>query len=297
VGRRASAGRGRRRKGKGLEVSLFPFLSVLACVIGALTLILTSMAVSHVGSSALAGVRLGEELGRMQSALLEAREELDETQSELDTLQARDATQDELHAKLMGLGLSPEISLEELEKLVDERQRASEAARLRARRAKLEAQRRTQAEQIEGLRADVDARADARRNLGMRIAPSGVGPVYRPYFAECTSRYVEVHTTKSDFTYRVPREDVLRGEAFQRFLRRIRVLRNTKLVFLVRPDGIETFKLASEAAQRLDVPFAKLPLPGDGELDFSAFDDTPSEESGGAPSAAGSPGSPGRAGG
>ena len=279
MARRARSGRGKRSKG--LEVSLFPFLSVLACVIGALTLILASMAVSRVGSSSLAGVRLGDELARLQQALIEDRTELEETLAELATLEASDAERDELHAKLTGLVLSPEISLDELEQLVDERRRAAEAAKLRARRADLEAKRRTQMQQIEGLRADVDARIDARKALSMRIAPSGAGPVYRPYFAECTERYAELHTTKSDFTYRVPKEDILRGEAFQRFLRRIRVLRNTKLVFLVRPEGIETFELASTAADRLDVPFAKLPLPGDGELDFSAFDDTPSEESGG----------------
>lgn len=275
MGRRSP--RGRSKRGKGLEVSLFPFLSVLACVIGSLTLILASMAVSHVGSSALDGVRLGEELGRLQAALVDAQEELDEVQRELNTIESRDADQLELHRRLTGLGLDSEISLEELDKLVDERRRATEGATLKARRAKLEAQRRTRVEQVEGLRADVDARVDARKKLSMRIAPSGEGPVYRPYFAECTAEYVEVHTTRSDFTYRVPREDVLRGEVFQRFLRRIRVLRNTKLVFLVRPDGIDTFKSASEAAHRLEVPYAKLPLPEGGQLDFSAFDEFASE--------------------
>ena len=281
MGRRLRANRSRRGKSKGLQVSLFPFLSVLACVIGTLTLILASMAVSSVGSDSLAGVRLGEEIGRLQAALVEARADLGRIEEELNTIEAKDADELELHRRLTGLGLSPEISLEDLEELIDERRRAAEAAKLRARRAKLEAQRRTQIEQVEGLRADVDARVDARRKLSMRIAPSGVGAVYRPYFAECTAEFLEVHTTRSDFTYRVPREDVLRGEIFQRFLRRIRLLRNTKLVFLVRPDGIDTFKAASEAAHRLEVPFAKLPLPGDGQLDFSAFDDFAPESPGG----------------
>lgn len=273
---------GRRRR-EGLEVSLFPFLSVLACVIGALTLILASMAVSHVGSSALEGVRLGERIDRAQAALVEARRELEALEERVATAEAQDATEDELHARLMGVGLSPEITLDELERLVDERRAASEAAKLRARRDRLQARRATIDAETAGLRADVDLRADAKRSLAMRIAPAGVGPVYRPYFAECTGRYVEVHTTRSDFTYRVPTEDLLRGEDFQRFLRRIRVLRDTRLVFLVRPDGVETFQLASEAARRLDVPFAKLPLPGDGELDFSAFDvgDAPGADDGG----------------
>ncbi len=266
-----------RRRREGLEVSLFPFLSVLACVIGALTLILASMAVSQVGSSALAGVRLGERIDRAQQALVEAKQELEDLDEQLDTVQASEADQDELFARLDGAGLSPEISLEELERLVDERRASAASARVVARRDRLQAKRASLEAQTQGLRADVDARDKAKRDLSMRIAPAGVGPAYRPYFAECTAGYVEVHTTRSDFTYRVPTEDLLRGADFQRFLRRIRVLRNTKLVFLIRPDGIETFNKAAVAASRLDVPFAKLPLPGDGELDFSLFDVPDSE--------------------
>lgn len=269
-----------RRRREGLEVSLFPFLSVLACVIGTLTLILASMAVSHVGSSSLAGVRLGDRLDFAQAALLEASLELEALELELDTAQSARADHDELRQRLDGLGLSPEISLEALEKLVDENRMADEAALIIARRDRLEAKRGALERRVEGLRADVDLRADAKRDLAMRIAPAGVGPAYRPYFAECTANYIEVHTTRSDFSYRVPSEDVLRGQDFQRFLRRIRVLRNTKLVFLVRPEGVETFQVASEAARRLEVDFAKLPLPGDGELDFSAFD-VPDEPGGG----------------
>ena len=269
---------GRRRR-EGIEVSLFPFLSVLACVIGALTLILASMAVSQVGSSALEGVRLGDRIDRAQQALVEARQELELLEERVDTVEAAEADQDKLHARLDGAGLSPEISIEELERLVDERRKSVESAELRARRDRLQAKRTTLEEQARGLRADVDTRDDARRDLAMRIAPAGVGPVYRPYFAECTAGYIEVHTTRSDFTYRVPAEDILRGIDFQRFLRRIRVLRNTKLVFLIRPDGVNTYRKAAEAARRLDVPWAKLPLPGDGQLDFSAFD-VPDEELG-----------------
>jgi multidrug efflux pump subunit AcrA (membrane-fusion protein) len=261
-----------RRARKSPEVSLFPFLSVLACVIGALTLILASMAVSFVGSSALEGVRLGEQVGRAQAALLEATREREALETELATAQARDADREELHLRLAGLGLSPEIDFDELERLVDERRKSSEAAKLDARRDRLQAKLASLDERRSGLRADVEQREDARRDLSMRIAPAGLGPAYRPYFAECTADYVEIHTTRSDFTYRVPREDLLRGLDFQRFLRRIRVLRNTKLVFLVRPDGVESYRQAAEAARRLDVEFAKLPLPGDGKLDFSAFD-------------------------
>jgi len=261
-----------RRRREGLEVSLFPFLSVLACVIGALTLILASMAVSHVGGRALEGVRLGDRIDRAQAALVEARHELAALEERLDTVEARDAEHEQLEERLEGAGLAAEITLEELERLVDERRKASEAAELRARRDRLQAKLRTLEKQTQGLRADVDVRAAKRRDLTMRIAPAGVGPAYRPYFAECTAGYVEVHTTRSDFTYRIPTEDLARGLDYQRFLRRIRILRDTRLVFLIRPDGVRTFEEAARAAERENVEFAKLPLPGDGELDFSAFD-------------------------
>jgi len=270
-----------RRRRQGLEVSLFPFLSVLACVIGTLTLILASMAVSHVGSSSLEGIRLGERFDRLQAALVQTRLERDALDSQLTTAQADDADRDRFEQRLTGLGLSPEISLEELEKLVDERRAASEIVTLSARAARLEAEKRTLDEEVAGLQADVDVRADASENLTMRIAPSGTGPVYRPYFAECTADYLELHTAKSDFKYRVPKEDLLRGLDFDRFLRRIRLLRNARLVFLIRPDGVETYKMANEAASRIDVPTAKLPLPGDGQLDFSLFDDQEDQETGG----------------
>lgn len=262
-----------RRRREGLEVSLFPFLSILACVIGTLTLILASMAVSHVGSSALAGVRLGEKLSQLQQALVESRDELDRLEEELETAQSRNANEDVLHNRLKGLGLDPEIRLEDLEKLVNERRQSSEAALLLAKRARLESERRQVEAQLEGVRADVAARKNVDSNLTMRIAPSGSGPSYRPYFVECTSAYIEVHTARSDFKYRVPREDIERGDSFQRFLARIRVLRGARLVFLVRPEGVATYKLAAETANRASVSYSKMPLPGEGELDFSLFDD------------------------
>jgi len=41
------------------------------------------------------------------------------------------------------------------------------------------------------------------------------------------------------------------------------------VIFLIRPDGVESFFEAENVANQFKVRNAKLPLPGDGDLDFS----------------------------
>ena len=59
-----------------------------------------------------------------------------------------------------------------------------------------------------------------------------------------------------------------RSVDYKKFLRRLRVVNRGLLVFLIRPDGVGTFNEAEAVANRLKVRNAKLPLPGDGALDF-----------------------------
>ena len=44
----------RRRRKKGVSVSLFPFLSILACVIGTLTLMITALALGQMDTDEMA---------------------------------------------------------------------------------------------------------------------------------------------------------------------------------------------------------------------------------------------------
>jgi hypothetical protein len=40
------------------------------------------------------------------------------------------------------------------------------------------------------------------------------------------------------------------------------------VIFLIRPDGVDTFERARQRAHQLNVRYAKLPLPGQGDLRF-----------------------------
>ena len=101
------------------------------------------------------------------------------------------------------------------------------------------------------------------------IDPSGIGPDYRPYLVECTGDYLEIHQTKGDFSFRIPSNEVLRNPEYRKFLRRVRAISRGLVIFLIRPDGVSTFADAEQVAYQFRVRNAKLPLPGEGALDFS----------------------------
>ena len=65
------------------------------------------------------------------------------------------------------------------------------------------------------------------------------------------------------------RGDIDDNSRFSAFLQRIRSVRDGTVVFLIRPDGVETYGWARERTGRLYVRHAKLPLPGQGDLEFA----------------------------
>jgi hypothetical protein len=74
---------------------------------------------------------------------------------------------------------------------------------------------------------------------------------------------------------RIPREEIALDDDYGRYLRRVRVIRDAIVIFLIRPDGVDTYAIASQVAENHQVRHAKLPLPGEGELDFGRFADRP----------------------
>jgi hypothetical protein len=80
---------GRRRKEKGAAVSLFPFLSILACVIGVLTLIISALAVAQMDTPEMASVEAVEAAESERQAELKKIAELENKIDE-----ARDSSSD-----------------------------------------------------------------------------------------------------------------------------------------------------------------------------------------------------------
>jgi len=258
----------RRRSRDHLALSLLPFLSVLACVIGTLTLLLAALAVGSLGGAPLEQIRLAEQFESLAEFLSGGAERLELLEAQLRRSEHVANEGEELGLRLAGLGLSPDISLEDLEGLVDLTERRKEADRQRRRLGLL----------LDRSEADLEERADAaaqRSSLQLRapivIDPTGLGPTRRPYLVECSKDYIELHRTKGDWTYRIQRHEILTSPDFPKFLRRVRAIHDSIVIFMIRPDGVQTFHEAEMLARQHNVRHAKLPLPGQGKLDFSLF--------------------------
>jgi hypothetical protein len=255
-----------RHRRDDLAVSLFPFLSVLACVIGTLTLLLAAIAVGSVGGRSLEQVRLAERFRAIQAFLAGGAAELERIEAQIHRQEVLAETRAELGRRLFGQGLSLDISLEDLEAIADLRRRALE----------LEDERRGLEEDAKGLTTklktseeQVESREDLQRDVPIIIDPTGLGRDLRPYLVECRAEFLQIHSTKGDWSFPIPKHEILNSEALKKFLRRVKVIHNGIVIFLIRPDGVLSYNEAEVVADSLRVRHAKLPLPGAGKLDFS----------------------------
>ncbi len=80
-----------------------------------------------------------------------------------------------------------------------------------------------------------------------------------------------MHRASDGWTFPVPVSELHGESQFKVFLRRVRAIQGGIVIFLIRPDGVETHRQAERAARALNVRQAKLPLPGDGEIQFALF--------------------------
>ncbi len=258
----------KRRKRDELIPSLFPFLSVLACVIGTLTLLLAALTLERMSGQSLEQAWLVDRYEALQESLATARVELARQHEQIREIERQERDGEVLGRRLAGLGLSPDISLEELAGIV---RLSGQARALAEQRGQLEAQKRELAAAMGEREVELDSRRALQRRAPIVIEPSGLGREQQPYIVECTADYLELHRISDDWSFRIPKNEILGEGDFRVFLRRVRAIRNGIVIFLIRPEAVATYRFAAEAADRQNVRHAKLPLPGSGELDLGLF--------------------------
>ena len=107
-----------------------------------------------------------------------------------------------------------------------------------------------------------------RETLPLLIDPTGLSRDQTPYFVECDADGATAYRVRDDFEYFVPRDELSTSGDFGRYLRRVRALPRALLVLLVREDGIATARRIEQLARGAAIRVARLPLPGQGALDF-----------------------------
>jgi len=259
----------RRRKSQ-ISVSLFPFLSVLACVIGTLTLMISALALGQMDTDALASA---EQLEKAERALAEVLAEIERLKQQLadvknDNVAVQEALK-KLEEELERIRREKEQAEARLDDPIDvEMPKLDEEAhkkRLEALAADLEEINK----QIEALKARIAEKKKPPDEAVVQVRPSGTGKGLKPVFVECTATSAVIH--EGDKPHRVPRGALKTDETFLAMLDRVAGQEDATVVFLIRDDGISTYRVASSVATSRYARNGKIPVIGHGKLDLSLF--------------------------
>ncbi|MEE8580885.1 MAG: hypothetical protein V3T33_04770 [Myxococcota bacterium] len=253
-----------QRRDRRATVSLFPFLSVLACVIGTLTLLIAALAVGQVAAE------LGEEGDRAEphEVLVAEQRAIEDLEDRIAAARRAGAALPAVRAELRSLGVPPEAREAQRRRAVASRVKN---AQLTQRIAALEREQSGLAASLQLSRAELDALERRREPGSITIQPRGSGPALVPFFVECGAGGVRIHKPGQHFSVDLQLDDRADSARFDVFLRGVRGRADSTLIFLIRPDGVTGYERAVERANRLYVRHGKLPLPGLGPLDFGLF--------------------------
>lgn len=262
-------GRKKTRSDPGSEVSLFPFLSVLACVIGVLTLAIAALSISHLRSGRdPEEVARADEYVRMERQMREERELLERLRREVE--EAKGIEEELQRLRPQATQSAPDISKEEVERLrrlledlkKQMADRSEAAERLKEEIARLEAL-------LKELEADLETRQAALKGPAIMVKPGEAGRGKKYFFAEATREGLVLHGPGAK--WRVPLKEIEKSKAFDSLCDSVKKAGQAVLVLLIRGDGIEAFQKAERAAQKAGVTVGRLPLVGQGPVDLSEF--------------------------
>jgi len=269
----------RRSKSSGGSVNLFPFLSILICIIGCLTLII--VVINLIGMNKGEG-RTPEEVERAREFVV-LKKEQEEKQKEFDKLRQlienliqdkRDvlAQQDKLIALKKMLENSEEIdkSREEL---------IAKFNLLQTTNKKLVDDEKFLQEEIKKKEAELAKRAEPPKAASLRVRPSGSSATTRPHFVEVSERGVYIHRSLSGEPAVIPVSSLNQNAEFVEFLKQVAAQPYNRLIFLVRgtPGAVKTLNEAAgvvagfNRANGAEIIPGRLPLPGEGKIDLQLF--------------------------
>jgi hypothetical protein len=263
-----------RRRGKQKRsVSLFPFLSILACVIGTLTLMITALALGQMDTDDVASLDRFEQAQDRLEKLLDAIERLKREIAELEKNADEDRKQlAELRIELQRLLLEKQQLMDQLDKEEEEPEieiPVVDTESHEKRMAQLSEELNEQEERKKELEAQLKKRKEPPEEAEVIIRPGGTGVDLDPTFVECAASGIVIY--EKEPPTRVHRNDLATDETFLALLDRIAAQPKASVIFLVRDNGLATYNAASAVAAERYARQGKLPVIGHGKIDLTLF--------------------------
>jgi hypothetical protein len=265
-----------RKKSDGDSVSLFPFMSILVCLIGSLTLMIAALMAGQMNSE-----QSQETIERYQR-YSEIMADVEAEKTELDSLRKLLADAERIHKDLQA-ALEEAALLDKKQKelltRVDENTEygrlLAEANRLRKRVADLEPEPARLQEMIKKLEEEAARKKAGPEEAIVQIRPGGSGVDIEPTFIECTATGLVVHEGAEP--QRIRTGDIGNETlGLPRLLAKVAAAEKGQVIFLVRPDGVDVYNAARNFARgyyTVDgyAKNGKLPVPSQGNIDLIIF--------------------------
>lgn len=261
----------RRRPDSDDDISLFPFLSIIACVIGVLTMMISTLALAQMDNEEVAVIEAYEK----------AAHELKAADKDVADLKAAIATKigpDAVAARDKADASEKELEelakqLEELKKQLEEQKTVriviptldpSQRETATSMQSELTALR----EELAQMEKDLKQREDASESK-VSVLPSGSGVNFTPHFVECAAGSIVLHNLNPPKLIRAA--NMVTDKDFLALLEQVANGVDDSIVFLMRSDGLNTYNAARKICTDRDIRNGKLPVVGKGRIDLSAF--------------------------
>jgi len=261
----------RRRRQLSDDVSLFPFMSILASIIGVLTLLIASMALAQMDNSIVARAEQYEKL----------RKQLDVRSQEIEALQqqvsagAGNASEKQKEITSNRKQLEQlQIQLEQIRQQNDQQVEIDEFSQsdvVAQRQDVVQVQKELEhlQELVAQLENDLEDRKKPPKESAVTILPSGSGKGFDPVFVECAAGSVVLHSIEPPL--RIRQNDMATDAVFAELFKQTSSSENQTVVFLVRDEGLATYRSVRKLVMDRDVRHGKLPVVGAGRIDLSYF--------------------------
>lgn len=259
-----------RRRSAGAEISLFPFLSILVCVIGLLTLM-------------IAGSSLTEIQEEADPRDVERTQEYRALQNAIQADQARLMSMDRMREDpSIGLDLLQDVHA----KLDDARKRKAERDKTIAEYSPLIAEAADLASQVEGLKrrlaelqselarrteliTDLDRQIDEKgkpQPAVVSIRPTGTGAGQDAVFVECTDAGIVLLEGEE---IRIRTADLGNDRRYLDLLEDVASSADKIVIFLLRDNAADAYWAARKIAEQQGSRHGKIPVIGQGRIDLS----------------------------
>ena len=259
----------RRRHGSDDDVSLFPFLSIIACIIGVLTTMIATLSLAQTDTP---DVALIEDYERKQKQIAETEQRIRKLAvSSSVALEIREEKQllDMTLVELQELL----VELERIEQELAEQQKVKIVIppvdpQARETVADMQAEFESLRENIAQLEKEIEQRKiDSEANV--TVLPQGSGLNFKPHFVECAAGAIVLHDGPSP--KRIRAADMAKDGDFIKLLETVANGKDDSIVFLIRSDALGSYRAAKRLCDERGIRNGKIPVAGKGRIDLSAF--------------------------